>query len=146
MRKRAAAADAAAAADDDNDDDAAYHHAEFDSLTFSFSNRVNLSRRFVGQMDAVQSKLSALNMTKEGANGILKRYKEIGLPNWYVSSSRCFQSIIVIMPAKNKCLSHSVLMREIIARLVDTHAPFSLENMLNDVSQVRRVVSLGTAC
>ncbi len=79
--------------------DAAYDHAECLFLIVSFSKRVNLLRRFVQHMDAVQSKLSALNMTKEGANGILKRYKEIGLPNWYVWSSRCFQSIIAIMPA-----------------------------------------------
>ncbi len=36
-----------------------------------------------------------------------------------------------------------MLIAEIIARLVDTHAAFSLENMLKDVSQVRALVQPG---
>jgi hypothetical protein len=38
--------------------------------------------RFLHHMDAVQSRLKKMGMEKEPADGILKRYKEIGLPNW----------------------------------------------------------------
>jgi hypothetical protein len=33
-------------------------------------------------MDAVQSRLKKMGMDNEAAEGILKRFKEIGLPNW----------------------------------------------------------------
>ncbi len=39
---------------------------------------------FIAHMDDVQTKLKKLGMDKESAEGILKRYKEIGLPNWCV--------------------------------------------------------------
>ena len=39
---------------------------------------------FIAHMDEVQTKLKKLGMEKESVEGILKRYKEIGLPNWCV--------------------------------------------------------------
>ena len=39
-------------------------------------------RRFLRHMDDVQSRLKKMDVKKEAADGILKRYKEIGLPNW----------------------------------------------------------------
>jgi hypothetical protein len=38
--------------------------------------------RFLRHMDDVQSRLKKMDMKTETAEGILKRYKEIGLPNW----------------------------------------------------------------
>ena len=41
-------------------------------------------RMFLDHMDEVQAKLAALGMEHESADSILKRFKEIGLPNWWV--------------------------------------------------------------
>ena len=38
--------------------------------------------RFLRHMDDVQSRLKKMDLKTETAEGILKRYKEIGLPNW----------------------------------------------------------------
>ncbi len=50
----------------------------------SFSPNNMSPRMFLDHMDEVHAKLTALGMENESADSILKRYKEIGLPNWWV--------------------------------------------------------------
>ena len=43
---------------------------------------IQTSFRFVQHMDSVHAKLVSLGLENESAEGILKRYAEVGLPNW----------------------------------------------------------------
>jgi hypothetical protein len=95
---------------------------------------------FIAHMDEVQTKLEKLGMEKESAEGILKRYKEIGLPNWCVGLDffglqRVSGLALLFLDVHFDSFSshqdnHSIF------RLVDTTAVFHLDNMVKDLVKV----------
>ena len=95
---------------------------------------------FIAHMDEVQTKLKKLGMEKESVEGILKRYKEIGLPNWCVGFDifglqRVAGLAFFFLGGHFDCFAshqdnHSIF------RLVDTTAVFHLDNMVKDLVKV----------